>query len=118
MFQGSKMMSAAKGLFAGVFLCVFAPSANAAVVYSYDETACFGSSCTLAASSTDSHLTFNNQAFSNVPAGTVDLGTLTLANGTNDYSGDSFRLKVTFTVPLSSSDTYTASFRKLYALGE
>jgi hypothetical protein len=79
--------------------------ASAAVVYSYNETGCFGSPC----STTDSHLTFQSQSFTGVSAGTVDLGTLTLKNGTNAYTGDTFTLDVIFSVPSSSSNTYDAT---------
>jgi hypothetical protein len=86
----------------------FAAPASAAV-YSYNELGCFGSSCTLSTSANDGSLTFNHQAENNVPAGTVDLGTFTLANGSTNFNGDSFSLDVTFTSPLNGTDTFSAT---------
>jgi hypothetical protein len=87
----------------------FVAPASAAVVYSYDETGCFGSSCLLSTSANDGHLSFSHQAETSVSAGTVDLGTFTLNNGTSNYNGDAFSLDVTFTVPTGGSNIYTAT---------
>lgn len=104
------MKSVLSGFVAGIGFLALASSANAAVVYSYDEQGCFGASCLLSNSATDgNHLTFNHEAENGVSAGTVDLGTFTLAKGTNDFTGDVFTLQVTFTVPSSGSNIFTAS---------
>jgi hypothetical protein len=87
----------------------FAAPASAAVVYSFNELGCFGSSCTLSTSANDGSLTFHQQAENNVPAGTVDLGTFTLANGSTDFNGDLFSLQVTFTSPLNGANTFSAT---------
>jgi PEP-CTERM motif len=101
-------LAGALGLLA---ITAFTPApASAAIVYSYTEEGCFGASCTPASGATDqSHLTFNAQAFNSVPGGTVDLGTITLNNGTNTYTGNSFTLDIIFTVPTSGSNTDSAT---------
>ena len=86
----------------------FAAPASAAVLYSFNEQGCFGSSCLVSNSANDGSLTFHNQAETNVAAGTVDLGTFTLANGSTNFNGDLFSLQVTFTSPLNGANTFSA----------
>jgi hypothetical protein len=103
-----------RALGAAAFAAAIAPTAPAdATTITGSTQGCFGSPCTLATSAVDQKdITFTNASF-NTSTTTgplpLTLGTLSLAGGGgNPTFDDVFDLKVSFTAPAGSSDTFSA----------
>jgi hypothetical protein len=84
-----------------------APS-RASIVISGTTDGCFGVGCTPGATATDKGLTFSNTSFYTQTDDTgfatiFNLGSLTLNNTPNKYTGDAFTLEVNFTSPIGTS---------------
>jgi hypothetical protein len=103
-----------RALGAAAFAAAIAPTAPAnATTITGSTQGCFGSSCTLANMAVDQKdITFTNASFNTstitgpLP---LTLGTLSLAGGGgNPTFDDVFDLKVSFTAPAGSSDTFSA----------
>ena len=90
--------------------------ASAAILFAGSTQGCFGAGCsTFSTSANDlpGKLTFTGDTFSGSTDTTLDigLGTFALANGTHNYTGESFTLQILFTDPtgVTPGATYLAN---------
>jgi hypothetical protein len=89
---------------------------RAEVLFTGSAAGCFGAACAPANTANVSHLDYLGSTFSGTTTGGLlsvgsapgtpnlnNFGSFTLANGTNDYTGDVFDLAITFSAPPGTS---------------
>lgn len=93
----------------GATLALGIGQANASVVFSGTTDGCFGStSCTPTTNAATQNLQFAGGSFTDIPLGSVNLGSFTLGPNGNTYSG-SFVLNVLFSAPAIGTQTFDAT---------